>query len=592
MYDLVLKNGQIVDGTRRPMYHADICIKDGLIAYIGTQNDSATEVLDVSRLVVSPGFIDIHSHSDAAPFADYIPESKLVQGVTTEICGNCGTSNIPATPDRLDELGRYFNDNVQSPLKGENPVRLSVSDYATDVNARGAVGNFGMLVGHGTLRLAVMGFVKCAPSDAEMEALKALLDRELKRGAFGMSLGLIYPPSAFSATEELVELAKVVKRHNAILSVHMRNEGPRIFEAVDEMLGIAEASGVRLHISHLKLMGRPQWGRSGELIKRIADARSRGIDVTCDQYPFMASSTSLSALMPHYSHEGGAPEMMKRLSAPEQRLKDGITQEMENRGGAETILVVNTYGMHPEFEGKYLSEVAEMMKLDPTDAAIKLLLLCETRISCVFFCINEQDVQSIMKQTFVAVGSDGYALSLDPEITRNNPHPRSFATFPRYLEIVRENSLLSLEDAVYKMTALPAQILGIADRGVIAESKVADLAVFDPIRVASPASYTEPKQSPTGIPHVIVGGKFALKDGSLTDARGGRSLLKVRGNVVLCGALPHAPLGWDFLGKVPPRPPSKTLVKDLLFWRTEALGAHTPKNRMRKAFEFVFLNSR
>ena len=277
MFDLVLTGGTVIDGTRAKAYAADVCIKDGKIAEIVEKfSGESKEVVDVSGKVVSPGFIDIHSHSDACPLVDYEPESKLYQGVTCEITGNCGISILPSTPETNDSIADYVYNQLELPV-GDLSIKgmHTLKDYAERINAKGTNLNYGLLVGHGTLRGAVMGFVDRDPTDEEMEQLKAVLDRELENGAFGMSLGLIYPPSAFCKSDELVELAKVLKKHDAILSVHMRNEGPRLFQAVEEMIDITRRSGVHLQISHLKLMGKPQWGRSQELLDKIEAAHRR-----------------------------------------------------------------------------------------------------------------------------------------------------------------------------------------------------------------------------------------------------------------------------------------------------------------------------
>ena len=326
MYDLIIQNGLIVDGTRRKPYRASLCIQDGRIARIAQESipaGQARRVLDASGLAVAPGFIDIHSHSDACPLVDYQPESKLYQGVTTEIVGNCGTSILPNTPERLAANQEYFFSELELPV-GDLQLNglYHLEDYQKAVETHGCSANYGLLVGHGTLRAAVMGFDDRDPAPEELEAMKDLLARELEAGAFGMSLGLIYPPSAYGREEELTALARVLREHDALLTVHMRNEGPRIFQAVDEMLGIALRSGVHLQISHLKLMGKPQWGRAEELLERIEAARREGAVVTCDQYPYTATSTSLSALLPHWAHGGGVPAMLQRVKAPTQALKD------------------------------------------------------------------------------------------------------------------------------------------------------------------------------------------------------------------------------------------------------------------------------
>ena len=525
MYDYVLKNGWIVDGGRGEPYRADLCIKDGRIAEITQAAPEGGETIDVSGLIVSPGFIDIHAHSDASPLVGYPVESKLAQGVTTEICGNCGISLLPTERGCEASVQEYFSSELEMPLNGKQIAMSSMGAYADAVQRSGTALNVGMLVGHGTLRLSVMGFVDRPPTAQEMEQMKALLDRELSAGAMGMSLGLIYPPSAYGTTEELIELAKVVKKHDAILAVHMRSESVHIFEAVDEMLAVAEKSGVHLEISHLKLIGKPQWGRAKELISKIRVAQTHGVRVTCDQYPYTASSTALTALMPNWSHAGGNEEMLRRLREREGTLCEEMEQEMENRGGPDAILITSTHGSHSEYEGKTISDLAKEFSITPLDTVIRILLECKVSVACVFFCISEEDMLDIMAEPFICVGSDGYSFSYDERYTKTNPHPRSFATFPQFFQTVREKQLMSIQDAVYKATALPAQILGLHDRGQLKKGMAADITVFDKDQIVSRSTYLDPKVRPVGIPYVFVGGKLAYCNDRTVDFRSGRVLL-------------------------------------------------------------------
>lgn len=528
MYDLVLKNGTVVDGTRRKPYCANVCIKGGRIARITQESvEDAAEILDVSGKTVSPGFIDIHSHSDACPLVDYTPESKLYQGITTEITGNCGISILPSTPENYEAIGQYFFSELELPV-GDLTLKglYDLEKYAAAVKAHGCAANYGQLIGHGTLRGAVMGFVDRDPTPDEMEQLKSVLERELEAGAFGMSLGLIYPPSAFCKSEELVELAKVLKKHDALLTVHMRNEGPRIFQAVDEMIDITRRSGVHLQISHLKLMGKPQWGRSQELLDKIEAARQEGLNITCDQYPYTATSTSMTALLPKWAHDGGVSALVERVKNPTQKLKDETAQELENRGGPTAVLVSGTHGYHPEWEGKTVAQLAEQLGLSPIDTVTHVLAACEGSVACIYFCISEQDMLNIMSDMRIAVGSDGYGFSFDRSITKTNPHPRSFGTFPCFLRLTREHKLMPLQDAVYKITGLPANILGLNDRGTIEEGKIADITVFDGENVRDISDYMDSVRAPEGIFHVLVNGELALRDGAATGSRGGCVLRK------------------------------------------------------------------
>ena len=525
MYDILIKNGLIVDGRRTAPFRADLAVKDGKIASIGSAADAqALRVIDAEGLAVAPGFINIHSHSDAAPLVGYPVESAVAMGVTTEVTGNCGTSNMPCLPHAKAMLTEYFDGELQLPRQGIDVICKDLNEYGQRIAAVSSPGNYAVLIGHGTLRLNVMGFVSRIPTEEELEQMKQLLDQQLSQGAFGMSLGLIYPPSSYSEKEELIELAKVIKKHDGILTVHMRNENAGVFDSVREMIDIAEQSGVHLEISHLKLMGKPQWGRADELLAMIDEAKARGVDINADQYPYLASSTSLTVLVPSKDHEGGTSVMLQRLAEPTDELLAGMAAILESRGGANTVMVTTTHGKAVEFEGKYLDQIAEALGTDPLHAAIELIIRCGGVISAVFFCMDKADMLKIMSRMDLCVGSDGYALSYDPKYTPNNPHPRSFGTFTEFLSVVRENKLMSLEDAVFKCTGLPAQVLGIRDRGVLEEGKAADITIFDPKTVASAAEYTDSKRKPIGLPYVISAGKLIWENGSLTGEGAGALL--------------------------------------------------------------------
>ena len=387
MYDLLLKNGLVVDGKRSKPYLANLCIQGGRILKITQEDDlAAREILDVSGLVVAPGFFDIHSHSDACPLVDYEPESKLYQGVTTEIVGNCGTSILPNTPETVTANQEYFFNELELPVGSLKLNGLyGVDDYVRAVHDHGCSIHYGLLLGHGTLRGTVMGFGDRDPSRAELEAMKARLTRELEAGAFGMSLGLIYPPSAYGKEAELVALAQVLREHNALLAVHMRNEGPHIFQAVDEMLNVARQSGVHLQISHLKIMGKPQWGRSQELLEKIENARREGVNVTCDQYPYTATSTSMTALLPHWAHDGGVPALLQRIKTPDRRLKEETAREMDNRGGPSNIMISSTHGFHPEWEGHTVEQISQMLNISSVDTVIYALNQCQGAVASSVF---------------------------------------------------------------------------------------------------------------------------------------------------------------------------------------------------------------
>lgn len=509
MHDLILAGGLIIDGTRSAPYVGNICIQDGRIARITKQPsfDAAT-VLDVSGYAVTPGFIDIHAHSDNAPIATKFLDGKAMQGVTLEINGNCGSSAFPVI-GKHEDVEKGFA-SLDAYIAAAQPMPI----------------HYGSLVGHNELRLSVMGFENRDPSDRELEEMKALLEQQLEQGAFGMSLGLIYPPSSFSSREELIALSKVVARKGGILSVHMRNEGLQVFEAVEEVLEIARLSGVHLQISHLKLQTPAQWGKAPQLLERIRKAQAEGIGVTCDQYPFSACCTSLATLVPDWAHAGGTAALMERLRRKEGDICSKILENIGYRGATEGILFATT---KPELRwilGKSLQQVSDQWQLSPVDSVIRILLETDCTAHAIYFNMSEEDMLTIMGQDFVCVGSDASAVSMEKVPTLALRHPRNYATFPRFWETVRKHQLMPMEDAVYKMTGLPASILGLQDRGVLKEGYRADIAVFDPEKFGSPATFPVPHVRPVGLQHLLVDGKLLIHEGSFTAERPGRILRK------------------------------------------------------------------
>ena len=527
MYDLVLKNGTIVDGKRNAPYVGDLAITGGKIAAIGKVDGEAKQIVDVSGLVVSPGFIDMHSHSDVSPMLSTDMASKLCQGVTTEVVGNCGVGMVPACdanrpllPIAFSILGAKFNNPA---YRADNTTEYK---EFIEANARPAL-NLAPLIGHGAIRSYVVGLENREPNEEELEKMKALLDDELSRGAWGMTLGLIYPPGIFSRTRELIELSKVVAKHGKILTVHMRNEATGIFEALDEMLCVARESGVHLHISHLKLYGAPMWHTSDRLLQKIADAQAEGLYVTADQYPYTASSTALSALLPKWASAMGATGVAEAMADPEQtkKLLDGIVESIAEYGDASCVQIASTGGHFKEAEGHRLSEIAQMIGATPQETVLYMLGRCQGQVACVYHAMSKENVLQIMQQMYICVGSDGVAYPFDAAVIGDAPHPRNFATFPRFLQTIRENQLMPLEDAVYKMTGLTAKTLGLTDRGTLEIGSVADITVFDYEKIEDRSTYTDPIHHPAGICHVLVGGNFALRDGKQTDARDGSILV-------------------------------------------------------------------
>lgn len=371
-----------------------------------------------------------------------------------------------------------------------------------------------------------MRFDNRSPNESEMHQMKALLSRELKTGAWGMSAGLIYPPGCFSDKAELIELGKVLKAHDAIFTAHIRGESDAVFDAVKEMIEIGRGSGVHIHISHLKLMGKDQWGKAEQLLDLINQYATEGGLISCDQYPYTASMTSLKTLVPEWAHEGGINKMLDNLRGKDElKILEGIDMEMNKRGGPEKV-VIGTVAEFPKWEGKSIKQISEAMDLEPSKAVRKILEKSKGTMKAIYHTMDEEDVKTIIKHLSISVGSDGYGIDYEGKIYTNQIHPRSFGTFPRFMKFTRENQLLSMEESIYKITGLVAKQLGLKDRGTIKCNHKADLVIFDYEKIADTATFLNPISKPEGIYHVIVSGDLIVQGSVQTQVRSGEVLLK------------------------------------------------------------------
>jgi len=530
MYDYVIKNGILVDGTRAKPYPANVCICGGTIVEITTDSSvKCKEVLDASGKIVSPGFIDIHTHSDPARLISGLAESKVHQGITLELGGNCGISIVPTPYDnvRREELLTDMSELISIQRNLWHSEAHDIAELAQRINSDRDTIHFAMLVGHNAIRGCVVGYDRRNATPKEMEQMKELLDKMIKQGAFGLSLGLVYAPGIFCDTEELIQLAHIVKKNGAMLAVHIRDECEKIFEALDEMFQVARVTGVHLHISHLKLMGREQWGLSGEVLGRIRQAQAEGLHITADQYPYDASSSTLNRLVPNWAHAGGVRAMLDRLSDPGQRkrIDPEIAAEIARRGGSCYLRITYTGSNIPEIEGLTIDQIAVKWGMSEEDTIVRLLLACDGSVGIISHSICQDDVERILRELDVAVGSDGSSFSLDPALVPGKPHRRHYGCFPLFLETVRERSLMPIEDAVYKITGFPAKIMGIHDRGILRAGMAADITIFDFEHVRDCTTYNNPFVKPQGIEYVFVSGVPVVYDGALTNARNGRFIL-------------------------------------------------------------------
>jgi N-acyl-D-amino-acid deacylase len=523
---LVIQGATVVDGTGRPAFTADVAISGGIITQVGEKLAvSAPKTIKAEGLVLAPGFIDSHTHTDGTAFKTPLSESKLFQGVTSEVTGNCGIGFFPINPRYRDLLEGYLAvHDFAAPASGIGWEDFA--GYAKQLAKAGIGVNHIPLVAHGALRIAVMGAEDRAATPAEQQEMNRVFAGLLKQGARGISTGLIYPPGSFAKTSELISLARVSAEHGGVYTSHIRGESTTLMGALGEAIEIGRQSRARVVVSHLKPLGRDNWGKGGMLLEKIESARTEGVDVTADQYPYEASSTSLTALVPARFHAGGTQALLASLSNPDlsQALAKGIEHELNLRGGPEKVMVTNL--ANPEsakLSGKTLAQIASMWGTSPADTVVRLLLAEKAAVGAVFFSISEQDVDTIMRSKFVGVGSDGRGLKAGS--SAGATHPRSYGTFPRVLrKYVREKQLLSLETAVYKMTRLTAQRFGLKDRGTIAPGMAADLVVFDLATIRDTSDFNNPHQYSVGIEHLFVNGVQVISERRLTGNAAGKVL--------------------------------------------------------------------
>ena len=524
MEDIIIRGGTVIDGTGKAGFQADVAVKDGTITAIGDLSGlQAQKILDASGLVVAPGFIDAHSHSDTSFLRDSSGASRIYQGVTTEVSGQCGYSPFPALPERMkktiseldgddDWYCQSFDDFVK---------RFEASKYEMAVNQA-------ILVGHGSLRAGTIGYEDRQVTPEELEQMKALLRKDLQDGAWGMSLGLEYSPGFFASSEELRELGKVVKEFDGLIPCHMRNEGMEIDAAIEELLSVGRTSGVHVHVSHLKVDNFRVHGRANEVWAILEKAREEGVNVTADMYPFIASCTNLTIRCPQWSKEGGGRAVVDFLKGPRrQEVIEGIRTHYFNAERAETCLFNSDGGLWPEIVGKTLRWVAEELlhTTDYAEAAAEVLIRTEARAGCIFFVMSEADMLYFLSKD-VGIGSDGYAYSGDPAKVPGKPHPRSYAAISEFFRRAREHKLCSLEEAVRRVTSKGADMIGMTDRGRLEVGKVADITVFDPETIGPRSTYLDPIQLSQGVHHVVIAGGVAMENGVQTELRAGKFLRK------------------------------------------------------------------
>lgn len=523
--DILFKNATLVDGTGAPPRRAGVAVRDGVITAVGDISpDRAERVIDADGLVLCPGFVDIHTHSDVSVVLDADCESKILQGVTTEVTGNCSFSPFPLEPQRME----LHEDHLHRIGDGCPPLTWTdLKGYAEAVGANPPALNVAPLVGHGTVRVAVMGVDQREASPEELKRMQVLVARELDQGAFGFSTGLTHVPSAYGDEAEVTELVKVVASRDALYATHSRNSAEGEFGSVEEALRTASAAGVRLEYSHAAINHPDRWGRAAEVTALIDEARERGLDVGFDVYPYDASSSSLTQYLPPWVQDGGTEAMRHRLADPETLAR--AEQELAAGwfGGIPWFwdrVLISRSGPGDEWcVGMHIDEAASRAGVSPAAFTLRLCLEHGNAAGVVLFYRTEEDMSTFLAHPLAVVGSDGSAVPLDQGSRR--PHPRGFGTYPRILgRYVRETGLLTLPEAVRKMTGEVAARMQMADRGLVRPGLAADLVAFDPATVVDTATFTEPAQAPRGISYVMVNGELAVDGGDQTPARTGRVL--------------------------------------------------------------------
>ncbi len=520
MFDFKIINGSLIDGCGSEPQRIDIGIKGDSIAALGTLQDAdAQHTIDAAGSVVCPGFIDTHTHSDTYILIEPTAPSKLHQGITTEICGNCGASAAPVSS--FEHLPSDWADKTYP------ETWSTMAEYRALVEKRGIGINIVNLVGHNTLRRSTIGYEDRPATPDELARMVRDLETSMEAGARGFTTGLVYAPGMFAPREELVTLAKVAAKHGGIYGSHMRSEGDALLEAIEETMAIGRAADMRVQVSHLKVAGRANWGKVDDALALIRNAREQGQPVAVDRYPYTAGATDLDVVFPEWAAEGGRDAILARLEdrVSRDRLRSELidSRDREDWGG---VLVGSTTDPDNErLRGLSLTDVAVLLELThPVDAILHLCRSDKLKTGAFFGGMSEDNMRRILSEPYVMIGSDASLRALTGPLSHDYPHPRAYGSMPRFLRMALDEDLMPLPEAIRKMTSLPADHFGLTKRGRIKQGYAADIVVFDPETIKDHATYGAPHMLATGIQHVIVNGATTLKDNHATGALPGRLL--------------------------------------------------------------------
>lgn len=528
-FDIVIRNGHILDGSGNPWYGADIGIRGDRIAAIGDlKNAHANKVIDASGQIVSPGFIDVLGQSELALLIDNRSLSKLTQGITSEVTGE-GNSIAPQNERTIAQL-KPFLTHYKLTVDW-----TSLDQYFQRLEKQGTPLNIGTFVGAAQVREAIIGEEDRAPLPAELEQMKALVAQTMNDGALGISTALIYPPGHYAKTEELIELAKVAGSYGGIYASHMRSEGASEMEAIDEAIRIGRDGGLPVEIFHLKVIGKSRWAAMPRIVEKIQAARDSGLDIRADQYPYVAGGTALAAALPPWMANGGMAKLLERLQDPKvrERIKGELASDhsdwenlyFDSGGGAGVLIADAENPDLKQFQGKTLAQIAQAQGKSELDSMFDFILADKGQTGALYFIADEADLRYGLKQPWVSIGLDASEMSLDGILFEPHTHPRAFGSMPRFLgHYVREEHLATLPEAIRRITSMPAQRYRLVNRGLIEPGFFADITIFNPDTIIDRATYTEPTKPSEGVACVIVNGEVEYEHGQLTGVKAGRPL--------------------------------------------------------------------
>jgi N-acyl-D-amino-acid deacylase len=518
MLEILIKNGEVVDGSGGVRRQADVAIEAGRIVEVGRLEGAQAEtVIDASGRVVTPGFVDMHSHADSTLPINPTADSLVHQGITTAVIGQCGSTPVPLLEETREQALAQ---------RGEQSMLLPWEEWSTfgsylDTLARmGTSINYVPLVGQGRVRSSVMGYVATPPDEEQMRRMQEEVVKAMESGAIGVSTGLLYPPGSYASTEELIEFTRPAGERNGFYFSHIRgDEGKTLLEAGGEAIRIGRESGAAVQISHFKASGEQNWPKSAQALELIDRAREEGLDVSADLYPYLASNTGLSALLPEWAEEGGKEATLKRLQGADSRRQ--VAAAMEERNWEKVF--ISKSPKNRSYEGRHIADLAAAEGVDPLEWTLDALIETDLDISMIRFSMSEENKKAELRHPAMMIGTDASGLATEGPLSTGVPHPRGYGTFPRVLgRYVRELGVISLEEAVWKMCGLPAEKLRWSDRGLVRRGYQADLVVLDPETVTDMATFQRPHQYARGIDHVLVNGELVISEGVHTRARPGR----------------------------------------------------------------------